>query len=163
MSNSYDLMDYSQLGSSVYEIFQARILESESDSVMSDSLRPHELYSPCNSPGQNSGVGCHFLLQGIFLTQRLNLDLLQCRADSLPTEKVSMCENLTFDSLIFFLFLYTLNYNIIIKYIYRYDLREKADSFIHLYPMVLSTKGEQYCGVAWEKALSFFKPLHWIR
>ena len=45
MSNSYDLMDCSQLGSSVYEIFQARILESESEShsVMSDSLRPHEL------------------------------------------------------------------------------------------------------------------------
>ena len=29
-------------------------------------------------PGQNAGVGCHFLLQGIFLTQRSNLDLLHC-------------------------------------------------------------------------------------
>ena len=27
-------------------------------------------------PGKNSGVGCHFLLQGIFLTQGLNLHLL---------------------------------------------------------------------------------------
>ena len=31
--------------------------ESESRSVMSDSLRPHGLYSPWNSPGQNTGVG----------------------------------------------------------------------------------------------------------
>ena len=30
--------------------------ESESRSVMSDSLQPHGLYSPWNSPGQNTGV-----------------------------------------------------------------------------------------------------------
>ena len=36
---------------------------------MSDSLRPHGLYSPWNSPGQNTGVGSLFLLQGIFPTQ----------------------------------------------------------------------------------------------
>ena len=33
---------------------------------MSDSFRPHELYSPWNSPGQSTGVGSLFLLQGIF-------------------------------------------------------------------------------------------------
>ena len=38
-------------------------------SVMSNSLRPHELYSPWNSPGQNTGVGSFSLLQGIFPTQ----------------------------------------------------------------------------------------------
>ena len=37
---------------------------SESCSVVSDSLRPHGLYSPWNSPGQNTGVGNLFLLQG---------------------------------------------------------------------------------------------------
>ena len=31
------------------------------------------LLCPWTSPGMNTGVGCHFLLQGIFLTQRLNL------------------------------------------------------------------------------------------
>ena len=41
---------------------------------MSDSLR---LYSPWNSPGQNTGVGN--LLQGIFPTQGSNPDLLHCR------------------------------------------------------------------------------------
>ena len=30
-------------------------------------------------PGKNTGVGCHFLLQGIFLTQGSNPDLQHCR------------------------------------------------------------------------------------
>ena len=34
---------------------------------------------PWNSPGNNTGVDCHFLLQGIFPTQESNLDLLHCR------------------------------------------------------------------------------------
>ena len=36
---------------------------------MSESLRPHGLYSPWNSPGQNIGVGRLSLLQGIIPTQ----------------------------------------------------------------------------------------------
>ena len=31
--------------------------KSENHSVVSNSSRPHELYSPWNSPGQNTGVG----------------------------------------------------------------------------------------------------------
>ena len=50
-----------------------------SHSVMSNSLRPHGLYSPWNSPGQNAGVGSLSLLQGIFQTQELNPGLLHCR------------------------------------------------------------------------------------
>ena len=41
--------------------------ESESRSVVSNSLRPHGVYSPWNSPGQNTGVGSFSLLQGIFI------------------------------------------------------------------------------------------------
>ena len=41
-------------------------------SIMSHSLRLHGLYSPWNSPGQNTGVGSHSLLQGIFPTQESN-------------------------------------------------------------------------------------------
>ena len=44
-------MDCSPQGSSVHEIYQAK----------------------------DTGVGCHFLLQGIFPTQGLNLGLLHCR------------------------------------------------------------------------------------
>ena len=52
--------------------------ESESRSVMSDSLLPHGLHSPWDSPGQNTGVGSLSLLQGIFLTYS-NPGLPHCR------------------------------------------------------------------------------------
>ena len=45
---------------------------SESCSVMSGSLLSHRLYSPQDSPGQNTGVGSCSLLQGIFPTQGSN-------------------------------------------------------------------------------------------
>ena len=48
-------------------------------SVASDSLWPHGLYSPWNSPGQNTGVGSLSLLQGIFPTQGSNPGLPHCR------------------------------------------------------------------------------------
>ena len=53
--------------------------ESESRSVLSDSLWPHVLYSPWNSPGQNARVGRLSLLQGIFPTQGSNPGLPHCR------------------------------------------------------------------------------------
>ena len=53
--------------------------ESESCSVVSDSFRPHELYSPWNSPGQDTGMGSLSLLQGIFPTQGSNPGLPHCR------------------------------------------------------------------------------------
>ena len=40
--------------------------------VASDFSCPRGLYSPWNSPGQNTGVGCQSLLQGIFPTQGSN-------------------------------------------------------------------------------------------
>ena len=43
------------------------------------TLRPHGLYSPWNSPGQNTGLGSLSLLQGIFPTQGWNPGLLHCR------------------------------------------------------------------------------------
>ena len=53
-------------------------------SVVSDSLQPHRLYPakllcPWDSPGKDTGVDCHSLLQRIFLTQGLNPGLLHCR------------------------------------------------------------------------------------
>ena len=55
-----------------------------SPSVVSDSQRPHGLQStrllrPWDFPGKNTGVGCHFLLQGIFPTQGWNPGLPHCR------------------------------------------------------------------------------------
>ena len=54
------------------------IVVTESHSVVSDSLRPHGLYSLWNSPGQNTGVGSLSLPQGIFLTQGSNPGLSHC-------------------------------------------------------------------------------------
>ena len=96
----YDPIDCSLPGSSVHEILQAGILEwvarspgdlpnpnskseSESGSVVSNSLPPHELYSPWNSPGQNTGVGSLSLLQRIFPTQGSNPGLPHCKSESL--------------------------------------------------------------------------------
>ena len=53
--------------------------ESESRSVVSHSLRPHGLYSPWNSPGQNTGVGSPSLLQGIVSMWGSNPGLPHCR------------------------------------------------------------------------------------
>ena len=50
-----------------------------SELVVSDSLWPHELYSPSNSPGRNPGVSSLSLLQGIFPTQGWNPGLPHCR------------------------------------------------------------------------------------
>ena len=42
-------------------------------------LRPTRLLCPWDFPGKNTGVGCHSLLQRIFLTQGSNTGLLNCR------------------------------------------------------------------------------------
>ena len=94
-----DPMDYNLPGSSVHSILQASILESvarpfskgsfwsrdvimcESESEVAQSCLT--LCSPLDCtplcpwgfPGKSTGVGCHFLLQGIFPTQGLNLGL----------------------------------------------------------------------------------------
>ena len=68
--------------------FPSPVQESEkwkwSYSVVFDSLRPHRwqptrLSCPWDSPGKNTGVGCHLLLQGIFPTQGSNPGLSHCR------------------------------------------------------------------------------------
>ena len=41
---------------------------------------PVRLLCPWDSPGRNTGVGCYFLFQGIFLTQGLNPHLFMSPA-----------------------------------------------------------------------------------
>ena len=58
-----------------------------SDSSWPHGLQPTRCLSPWDSPGKNTGVGCYFLLQGIFSTQGSNLCLLcplHWQAGSLP-------------------------------------------------------------------------------
>ena len=59
-------------------------LSHVSDSLWLHRLGPARLLCPWDSPGQNTGVDCHFLIQGIFPTQGSNLSLLHWQADFLP-------------------------------------------------------------------------------
>ena len=67
-------------------------------SVVSNSLRPYGLrptriLCPWDSPGKNTGVGCHALLQGIFPTQGSNL----CLFTSEPPAKPKPVKQLTYN------------------------------------------------------------------
>ena len=82
-------------------------------SVVPNSLRPHglqptSLLCPWDFPGKDTGVGRHFLLQGIFPTQGLNSGLLHCRQILYwLSNKGSPCK-------------YNYNYNYTYMYIYIY-------------------------------------------
>ena len=52
-----------------------KMLVAQSCLTLSDLI----MVCPWNSPGKNTGVGCHFLLQGIFLIQEFDPVLLHCR------------------------------------------------------------------------------------
>ena len=60
-----------------------------SHSIVFNPLQPHgmeptRLICPWDFPGKNTGVGCHFLLQGIFPTLGSNPHLLRHQVGSLP-------------------------------------------------------------------------------
>ena len=63
----------------ICELILCLKVKSESHSVVSNSLLPHQLYSPWNSAGHSIGLGSLSLLQEVFLTQGLNPGLLHCR------------------------------------------------------------------------------------
>ena len=52
-------------------------------------MQPARFLCPWDFPGKNTGVSCHFLLQGIFLTQGSNLSLLHWQVDSLLSHQGS--------------------------------------------------------------------------
>ena len=60
--------------------------EDPQKEIISLDILTNGLYSPRNSPGQNTGVGSLSLPQGIFPTQRSNSGLPHCRRISLPAE-----------------------------------------------------------------------------
>ena len=51
---------------------------------VTSALQPARFFFPWDFPGKNTGVGCHFLLWGIFLTHGLNPRLLHWPVDYLP-------------------------------------------------------------------------------
>ena len=61
--------------------------ETENDSVVSDSLWPHGLHSPWNSPGQNTGVGFWtFPSPGDLAIPGIEPGSFALQVDSLPAE-----------------------------------------------------------------------------
>ena len=59
--------------------YQSASCSVEPDCLQPHGLQPTRLFCPWDFPGKDTGVGSHFLLQGIFLTQGLNPGLLHCR------------------------------------------------------------------------------------
>ena len=74
--SAFSISIWAQASKGKWEIPLSLKSESKSLSVVSNSLW---LYSPWNSPGQNTGVGSLSLLQGIFPTQGSNPGLLHGR------------------------------------------------------------------------------------
>ena len=67
---------------------------AQSCSLQPCNLQPNRFRCPWDSPGKNTGVSCHFLLQGIFPTQGSKLHLLfllNWWVDSLPLGPLSAC------------------------------------------------------------------------
>ena len=86
-------MDCSPPGSAVHGVLQGRLLEGV-------AIVFYRLLCPWTSPGKNTGVSCHSLLQGIFLTQGSNPGPLHCRQIlyQLKYEGSSLCYTTAFKS-----------------------------------------------------------------
>ena len=67
---------------------------SESHSVVSNSLWPHGLYSPWNSPGQNTGMGSPSPSPGNLSNPGMEPRSPAVQADSVPTEPPGKSESL---------------------------------------------------------------------
>ena len=96
--HTLDNMRYLQLSTtaklfsvSLY-IYNAGLVTKSCPILATHGLQPARLHCPWDFPGRDTGVGCHFLLQGIFPTQKSNPGLLHCRwtpalqVSSFPTE-----------------------------------------------------------------------------
>ena len=92
--------------SSVFIRLSSELLLLFGSSVVSDSLRPHgmqpaRLLCPWDFPGKSTGVGSHFLLQGIFPTQGWNPHLLHWQADYIAQNSlehrdgISLCSKIS--------------------------------------------------------------------
>ena len=80
-------------------VYERVICSVLSYSLWHPGLQPTRLLPPWDFQCKDTGVGCHFLLQVIFLTQRLNLGLLLCRQILYPLShpsSICVCHNLLY-------------------------------------------------------------------
>ena len=85
ISNDFKLQRYLPLSLCVFVHACMRAQSCLTLKLMNYSLP--RLLCPWNFPGKKTGVGCHFLLQRLFLIQRSNLNLLYWQVDSLPLNR----------------------------------------------------------------------------
>ena len=81
-----DRTQVSHIAGGVFTTWATREAQNESLSVLSDSLWPHELYSPWSSPGQNTGLGNFFPFPADLPNPGIELGSPALQVDSLPTE-----------------------------------------------------------------------------
>ena len=88
-----------------------------------------------NFPGKNTRVGCHFLLQGIFLTQGLNPHLLHWQVDSLPLHHLGSPKR----SLVFSILLYSSVYLLcsLRRVCFSLFLFHFWNSFLRILPLII--------------------------
>ena len=92
MNLAMDLTPFTKINSKETTDLNVKLKTTKSCAQLCQTLGPHRLwparlFCPWNFPGKNTGVDCHFLLQGIFQTQGSNLYLfcfLHWQADFLP-------------------------------------------------------------------------------
>ena len=96
-----------------------------------------KFFCPWGFPGKNTGVGCHFLLQGIFPTQGSNPYLLHWQANSLPLSHQG---------------------NSIIAYFYLKKKKKSLTSFrhFHLPERLLNPKQKSKCSHSCTQELNSF-------
>ena len=70
--STYKDTSHIAIGPSIMTLFFPVSFSVMFDSFWPHGLKPQRLLSPWDSPGKNTGVGCHFFPQGIFLTQGSN-------------------------------------------------------------------------------------------
>ena len=72
-------MTYKEASSSIHISIMCMLFTQLCPTLQPHGLWPSRLLCSWNSPGKNTGMDCHFLFQGIILTQGSNPGLLHCR------------------------------------------------------------------------------------
>ena len=78
-------LDISNLSNQILCLFMLSH-SAKSDSLLPQGLKIARVLCPWDFPDKNTGLGCHFLLQGILLTQGSNPHLLHWQVASFTTE-----------------------------------------------------------------------------
>ena len=106
---------------------------------MSDSATPWTVARQApllDFPDKNTGAGCHFLLQGIFPTQKSNLGLFHWQADSLPLSHQGSMYTHTHICVYIYVCVHMIHNHYININIHTYNINGLAKKFIQVYSIL---------------------------